>query len=106
MGRNPVGFRGTPVNTVNFNLVKNNRITEKLNMRLEANVLNLFNHPFYGQPDAYIDDGSFAVGSSYGNTYFNSAGGGSPPFGTNASANAVNQGLANRRIILGAHIIF
>ena len=41
--RNP-GFRGMTVNTINLNLIKNNRVSEKVNLRLEANVYNLFNH--------------------------------------------------------------
>ena len=103
--RNP-GVRGDAVNTVNFNLIKNTRLTERLQMRLEANVYNLLNHGFYGIPDPYPDDGNFANKGSFGNTYFNTAGGGGPPFGNGFVANSVGQGLNNRRIVLGAHVTF
>ena len=43
---------GHAVNTVNLNLIKNTRISEKVNLRLEANVYNPLNHLFYGVPCA------------------------------------------------------
>jgi len=100
------GGRGDSVNTVNLNLIKATRVSEKVNLKLEANLLNVTNRSFLGTPDPFISDGNFANGGSFGNTYFNVGGGGNPPYYSGASANAVGQGLGNRRLILGAHIIF
>ena len=101
--RNP-NVRGDAVNTVNLNLIKNTKLTEKVSMKLEATIYNLANRGFYGTPDAFPDDGV-----SFGNTYYNLAGGGGPPFSSSSfggTASSLAQGLAQRRIVLGAHVIF
>ena len=98
--RNP-GVRGQSVNTVNLNLIKNTHISEKVNFRLEANLYNALNHMFLGVPAAKIADGA----GVFGTTNLNDSGGISPDTGT-GSANAVGTGLAQRRLVLGAHIIF
>jgi hypothetical protein len=103
--RNPF-VRGDTVSTVNLNLIKNTRLTERVSMRLEANVVNVLNRGFYGTPDPYPADGNFAAGGSFGNTFFNTGGGGGPPFGGGSTRNSIGQGLAQRRIILGAHVSF
>jgi len=99
--RRDPGVRGQTVNTVNLNLIKNNRVSEKVNLKLEMNVYNLFNHQFLGVPGADITSdgscfGSVACGDSGGINYDSGAG----------PANGIGTGLAQRRIILGAHIIF
>jgi len=98
--RRDPGVRGDPVNTVNLNLIKNNRISERLNLKLEMNVYNLMNHPFLGVPCADITSDP-----CFGATFLNDSGG--VNFDSGASpANAIGTGLAQRRIVLGAHIIF
>jgi hypothetical protein len=100
VGRNP-GVRGDAVNTINLNLIKNTRISERVNLRLEANVYNLFNHQFLGTPAADIT----SDGAVFGTTSGNDSGGVS--FDTGAgTANPVGSGLAQRRIILAARIFF
>jgi len=99
--RNP-GVRGDAVNTVNLNLIKNTRVSERVNLRLEANVYNLFNHQFLGTPAADITSDGAGV---FGTTAQNDSGG--VDFDSGAGvANPVGTGLAQRRVILGAHIIF
>ena len=97
VGRNP-GYRGQAVSTVNFDLAKTTKLTERFSLRLEAQVYNLFNHRFLGVPDPIIDDGNLANGGSFGNNFFNSSGG--------DYTNAVNTGLGRRRLILAAKITF
>jgi hypothetical protein len=41
---------------VNFSMFKNFKITERYNLRFEADFQNLFNHPNYGFPDATVGD--------------------------------------------------
>ncbi len=98
MRRNP-GVRGDPVNTVNFSLYKNLKVSERMNFRLEAQVYNLFNTSYLGVPGTWIDQGNASVGGPFGNTAFNSPGG--QDFG---SINAT--GLGVRTMILGAKIVF
>ena len=99
--RNP-GVRGDAVNTINLNLIKNTRVSERVNLRLEANVLNAFNHMWRGTPDSVFSDGPGAFGTVSTN---DSGGSGIYQGGVNNNA-AVGQGLGQRRIVLGAHIIF
>jgi len=98
--RNP-GVRGQAVNTININLIKNNRVSEKVNLKLEGNIYNLFNKQFLGVPAAIIADGA----GVFGTNNLNDSGGVSPDTGT-GSANGIGNGLAQRRLVLGAHIIF
>jgi len=100
MGRNP-GVRGMTVNTINLNLIKNNRVSEKVNLRLEANVYNVLNHMFLGVPGADIT----SDGAAFGTFLANDSGGFQPDSGA-SFANNVYNGLAQRRVVLGAHIIF
>ncbi len=96
--RNP-GLRGQPVNTVNLGLFKTTKLTEKLSLRLEAQVFNLLNTQFRGVPDPLIDDGNFADASgSFANTFFNSNGG--------DYTNPTATGIGRRRMVLGAKITF
>jgi hypothetical protein len=97
VGRNP-GLRGQALSAVNFSVLKNTKIRERLTLRLEAQAYNLFNHKFLGVPDPVIDDGNLSVGSSFGNNLFNSSGGG--------YTNAVLNGYGRRRLILGAKLFF
>ncbi|MGB7848230.1 MAG: hypothetical protein WBL63_21645, partial [Candidatus Acidiferrum sp.] len=95
--RNP-GYRGDNVNAVNFSLFKTVKLNEKMSMRLEAQVYNLFNHRFLGVPDPIVDDGNLANGGTFGNNFSNSSGSG--------YTNATSTGLGIRRMILGAKFTF
>ena len=87
-------------------MFKTTKLNERLSLRLEAQVYNLFNHQFRGVPDPFIDDCSFAdrgpdvcgFGGSFANTLFNPSGGDS----TNVTLN----GLGRRRMILGGKFTF
>jgi hypothetical protein len=103
VGRNP-GVRGQAVSAVNFSLFKTTKMTERLSVRLEAQVYNLFNHMFRGVPDPLIEDGNLANAGGFGNNFFNSSGGAGVEGG--GYSNFVLNGLGRRRMILGAKIIF
>ncbi len=93
--RNSMNMRGDTTNNVTLGLSKNTKIAERVTMRLEAQVFNLLNRDFRGVPDTWLDDGNWANGSSYGNTYWNSTG-----YGWSGG------GLGRRRMILGAKFTF
>ncbi len=101
--RNP-GTRGQNISTVNFSMFKTTKVNERVSMRLEAQVYNLFNHQFRGVPDPFIDDCSLAAisvpgcGGSFGNNFFNPSGG--------DYNNVVLNGIGRRRMILGAKFTF
>ena len=102
--RNP-GTRGQVTDTINFSMFKTTKLTERLSLRLEAQVYNLFNHQFRGVPDPFIDDCNFAnrndvcgFGGSFANNLFNPNGGDY----TNVTLN----GIGRRRMILGAKVTF
>jgi len=109
-GRNP-GVRGQAVSAVNFALSKTTKVSERLSLRLEAQVYNLFNHMFLGVPDPTIDACNFAArtlpgcGGSFGNNIFNSSGGVNAE-GAGGYTNPTSGGLGRRRMILGAKVIF
>ncbi|MFZ3210014.1 MAG: hypothetical protein WA188_00725, partial [Terriglobales bacterium] len=90
-----------------LNLIKNNRVSEKVNLRLEANVYNVFNHLFLGVPGADITSdgacfGSLACNDSGGVNYDSGVGVAGGAGGLNTTAT----GLAQRHLVIGAHIIF
>jgi len=105
VGRNP-GVRGQAVSTVNFSMFKTTKVSERLSLRLEAQVYNLFNHTFLGVPDPVIDDLNLANGGSFGNNFFNQSGGVNPNALQSGYTNPVLTGLGRRRIILGSKITF
>ncbi|MBZ5527255.1 MAG: carboxypeptidase regulatory-like domain-containing protein [Acidobacteriia bacterium] len=95
--RNP-GYRGDAVNTVNFSAFKTTKLTEKISMRIEAQVYNLLNHRFLGVPDPFVDDANLANGGTFANNYSNSSGG--------DYTNVGPAGLGRRRLVLGAKFTF
>jgi len=105
VGRNP-GVRGQAVSAVNFSMFKTTKISERLSLRLEAQVYNLFNHVFLGVPDPVIDDGNLANGGSFGNNFFNQSGGVNPNALNSGYTNPTLSGLGRRRMILGAKVSF
>jgi len=95
--RNP-GYRGDNISATNFGLFKTTKLTERISIRLEAQVYNLFNHKFLGVPDPLIDDANFANGGTFGNNFSNSSGG--------DYTNPTSSGIGRRRLILGAKFTF
>lgn len=89
--RNP-NVRGDNVSAVNFSMFKSLKFTERMSMRLEAQVYNLFNHRFLGVPDPFMSDSTFASNHS------NNSGG--------DYTNVTLAGLGRRRMILGAKFTF
>lgn len=105
VGRNP-GVRGQAVSAVNFSVFKTTKVRERLSLRLEAQVYNLFNHQFLGVPDPVIDDLNLANGGSFGNNFFNTSGGINPNALNSGYTNPVLSGLGRRRVVIGGKVTF
>jgi len=58
-GRNR--FRGPGVAGLDFNLLKNFDITERLNVQFRAEAANLTNTPRFGNPGSNVDGGNFGI---------------------------------------------
>ena len=95
VGRNTE--RGEAISTVNMAVFKNTKLTERLNLQLQAEAFNLFNTMFRGVPAPRVT--SVAAGS-FGNTNFNNSGGAA------FAGNLVTDGIARRRLQLGVKLIF
>lgn len=93
-GRNTL--RGQAISTMNLSLFKNTKLSEKFTLQLRATAYNAFNHQFRGNPDPILED----VGSTFQNNFSNTSGGGT------FAGNIVADGIVQRRIELGAKIIF
>jgi hypothetical protein len=87
-------FRGQPVSTANLAFFKNMKLTEKLNMQFQAQAFNVMNVQFRGVPTAVVNNPSF------GSTAFNNNGGGT------FAGNLTFDGIAQRRLLFGAKLIF
>jgi hypothetical protein len=61
-GRNIVD--GPGYQNVNASLVKNTRITERVNLQFRTEFFNLFNHPNFNLPDSFLGSPTFGVISS------------------------------------------
>jgi hypothetical protein len=57
VGRNTL--RDARTNTANFNLVKNIKVTERVNVQFHTAFLNVFNHPNFSSVDPYLDDAGY-----------------------------------------------
>lgn len=62
LGRNSVV--GPDFKDVDFSLIKNTKITERLNAQFRADTFDVFNHPNYGQPGRVFGTSAFGVISS------------------------------------------
>jgi outer membrane receptor protein involved in Fe transport len=60
---------GQSFNQWNMGLFKNTKITEKVKIQLQANVLNVFNRQFRGTPDPLVEDGNLASLGTFGNNF-------------------------------------
>jgi outer membrane receptor protein involved in Fe transport len=100
LGRNTE--RGQPISTVNMGVFKNVKITERLTMQLQAEAFNLFNHMWLGIPN--VNANAAATSSDgvtvFGSRAFNSDG------GDTFAGNNITDGIQQRRLQLGAKIIF
>jgi len=90
---------------VNFSVFKTTKMTERVSLRLEAQVYNLFNHRFLGVPTPVIDDGNLANAGSFGTNVLNTSGGINPD-GSGGYTNPTLSGLGRRRMVLGAKVTF
>jgi hypothetical protein len=61
LGRNVV--IGPGFEDIDFSLIKNTKIRERLSAQFRADVFDLFNHPNFGQPNRVV---SFAPGNTFG----------------------------------------
>jgi len=57
VGRNTL--RDARTNTANFNLAKNIKVTERVNIQFHTAFLNVFNHPNFSSVDSYLDDAGY-----------------------------------------------
>jgi len=57
VGRNTL--RDARTNTANFNLLKNIKVTERVNVQFHTAFLNVFNHPNFSSVDSYLDDAGY-----------------------------------------------
>ena len=57
VGRNTLRDAGT--NTANFNVIKNIKVTERVNVQFHTAFLNVLNHPNFGSVDSYLDDAGY-----------------------------------------------
>jgi hypothetical protein len=98
-------LRGDSFNDVDITVVKNVRLTERLNMQLHVSAFNALNRGYYGTPDPNIEDSLFPAfyGTPPGflNNYYAPGGG-----ATYAAGGAFGQGPGNRSIQLGGKIVF
>jgi len=63
-GRN--GFTGPGFTNVDFALIKNTKLTERLNAQFVANAFDIFNHPNYGQPNGLFNPATPATLAGFG----------------------------------------
>ncbi|MGA2537502.1 MAG: hypothetical protein ABSF53_15900, partial [Terracidiphilus sp.] len=96
-GRNIL--RGDSFNNVDLTIGKTLKITERINIVLQASAFNVLNRAYYGTPDPNIEDSAF--GGFLSSFY---AFGTSPE--SSAAGGAYQQGLGNRNIQLSGKITF
>lgn len=92
VGRNTLN--GQPINATNLSMQKDIKLTERINFQFRATAYNVLNHMFLGVPGNNIMNAS----SSFGNTSYNSSGGG--------NASTLENGLERRRLEFGGKITF
>jgi hypothetical protein len=90
-------LRGQPISTANLAVFKNFNINERMKLQIQAQAFNVMNTQFLGVPDPVLDD--VATGS-FQSTKFNNNG------GLTFAGNIVSDGIARRRLVFGAKLIF
>jgi outer membrane receptor protein involved in Fe transport len=108
VGRNTV--RGQPISTANLGIHKDTHVTERLTMEFQMQCFNCMNVQFRGSPVSVLGlVGANAPGtpSPFLSTDYNFNGGGNNFVGGGTfSANSVYDGIARRRLLFGAKLIF
>ncbi|MFY9559675.1 MAG: TonB-dependent receptor [Terriglobales bacterium] len=94
-GRNTL--RGQNTSTMNLALFKNTKLSERVTLQLRATAYNAFNHQFRGVPDPLLED---VFSGTFQNNFSNFSG------GNTFAGNAVADGILQRRLELGAKLIF
>jgi Carboxypeptidase regulatory-like domain/TonB-dependent Receptor Plug Domain len=89
-GRNLL--RGNTFNNVDLNVYKNTQITERVNLRIEANAFNVLNRSYYGMADGLLGDAQFGSFNNY--------------IANVASGSLVGFGTGIRNMSFGAKILF
>ncbi|HEY6306542.1 MAG TPA: carboxypeptidase regulatory-like domain-containing protein [Candidatus Angelobacter sp.] len=59
VGRN--AFVGPGFGDVDFSVIKNTKVTERMNVQFRADAFDLLNHPNYGQPGGTVGSASFGL---------------------------------------------
>jgi hypothetical protein len=102
VGRNVL--RGDSFNNLDLTVGKQIKITEQVNMLLQAAAFDVMNRAYYGTPDANMEDSQYpnlgAPPSFLMNTFTGYSG------GSAAAGGAFFQGAGNRNVQLGAKISF
>ena len=108
VGRNTV--RGQPISTANLGIHKDTHLSERFTMEFQMQCFNCMNVQFRGSPVSVLDlVGANAPGtpSPFLSTAYNFNGGGNNFVGGGTfSSNAVYDGIARRRLLFGAKLIF
>jgi len=90
-------YRGQPISTANLAFYKNTKLTERFTLQLQAQAFNVMNTQFLGVPNAVANG---AANGTFGTTEFNNNGGGT------FAGNTVTDGIARRRLLFGAKLLF
>jgi hypothetical protein len=90
-GRNLL--RGTSYNNLDTSVYKNTKLTERVTLRIEADVNNILNRSYYGAPDPNLADGI----TSLNNVNFVGASGG---------GGIINTGTGVRNMTFGGKLLF
>ena len=100
IGRNTE--RGQPVSTVNLAVFKNNKVSERLTLQLQAEAFNLFNHQWLGIPIQNVNNAANTVKgvNQFGSLRFNNNA------GDTFAGNIITDGIGRRRLQFGAKLIF
>lgn len=102
VGRNTL--RGDPFSNLDLTVGKRIKVTERVNMLLQAAAFNVMNRAYYGTPDNNLEDSDltqYGLPNTFLTNYF--AGGNQ---GSAAAGGAYFQGVGNRNVQLGAKINF
>jgi len=108
VGRNTV--RGQPISTANLGIHKDTHLTERLTMEFQMQCFNCMNVQWRGSPVSVlqlVNANTPGTPSPFLSTAYNFNGGGNNFVGGGTfSANAVYDGIARRRLLFGAKLIF
>jgi hypothetical protein len=104
VGRN--SLRGDSFNNVDLTVGKNIRLTERVNMILQASAFNVLNRAYYGTPDPNIEDSLYPTLYGVPNSFLSNYYGLGTATGSSAGGGAFFQGLGNRNVQISGKITF